>query len=152
MKLVKMNSCIYCSRDYATSDANWVWQRKQHRLFPCWAWSLLVFVRCEEEKQDSNKVVKLWGKLVHSIHLDEWVQTNCGRKRLLVFVVVLTLFCGKWHKVCSIWPATLMSTINTVLFGGLLIIVGHILKCSFLRNYVSVGVFGCTETTERYLL
>ena len=40
-----------------------------------------------------------------------------------------------------------MSTINIVLFGGLLIIVGCILKCSCLRNCVSVGAFGCTEMT-----
>ena len=60
--------------------------------------------------------------------------------------VVLTVL---WHLVQSLWYLTFqfMSTINIVLFGGLLIIVGCILKCSCLRNCVSVGVFGCGDMT-----
>lgn len=30
-----------------------------------------MFIICEEETQDSNKVVKLQGKLEHSVHLGE---------------------------------------------------------------------------------
>lgn len=35
----------------------------------------------------------------------------------------------------------------SILFGGLLIIVGCILNCGCLRNCVSVGMFGCTDMT-----
>jgi hypothetical protein len=71
-------------------------------LFLCWACSLLVFIRCEEETQDSNKAVKLYRMWDHLIHLDEQMQGNCERKRLLVCCAHTVL----WHLTQSLWYLT----------------------------------------------